>query len=67
MLFIKNPKGIAGYIATIFAILFKKHDNKKYFEYFKTDKISIKSETGMPWTIDRRIWWKKKRGYNRKC
>ena len=53
MLFIKKPKNIFGYVTTLFAILFKKHSNKKYFEYFKTDKINIKSEIGIPWTMDR--------------
>ena len=61
MLFIKKPKNIRGYIKTIFAILFKKHNKKEYFEYFKTYKIKITSKIGLPWTIDRRIWWKKKR------
>ena len=53
MLFIKKPKNWIGYIKTIFAILFKKHSKKEYFEYFKTDKIKIKSGIGIPWTIDR--------------
>ncbi|MBO4816543.1 MAG: hypothetical protein J5507_06650 [Clostridia bacterium] len=65
MLFIKKPKNIRGYIKTIFAILFKKHNKKEYFEYFKTDKIKITSKIGLPWTIDRRIWWKKKRSRNK--
>lgn len=60
-LFIKRPNGTIGYIKTILAILLKKHDNKQYFEYYQTDKIKIRSETGVPWTIDRRIWRKKKR------
>jgi len=51
-LFIKRPEGIIGYIKTIFAILFKKHSNKKYFEYYQTDKIKITSKAGIPWTID---------------
>ena len=66
MLFIKKPKNIVGYIKTIFAILFKKHNKKEYFEYFKTDKIKITSQIGMSWTIDRRIWRKKKRSRNKK-
>ena len=53
MLFVKKPKNTWGYIKTLFAILFKKHHNKKYFEYFKTDSIKLKSEIGIPWTIDR--------------
>jgi len=52
MLFIKRPQGIIGYTKTVFAILFKKHSNKKYFEYYQTNKIKITSETGIPWTID---------------
>lgn len=51
-LFIRKPQGIIGYIKTIFAILFKQHHKKKYFEYYKTDKIKIISKTGIPWTID---------------
>ena len=66
MLFIKKPKSFFGYVPTIFAVLFKKHDNKKYFEYFKTDKITIKSKIGIPWTMDRRIWRKEKRSRNKK-
>lgn len=56
MLFIKKPKNFWGYVKTIFAILLKKHYKKEYFEYFKTDSIKIKSNMGIPWTIDRRIW-----------
>lgn len=52
MLFIKKPNSIWGYIKTIFAILFKKHHKKQYFEYYKSDKIKITSEMGIPWTID---------------
>ena len=66
MLFIRKPKKFSGYIKTVFAILFKKHNKKKYFEYFKTNKIKITSKAGIPWTIDRRIWRKKKRGRNTK-
>ena len=66
MLFIKKPKNIWGYVKTIFAILFKKHNKKEYFEHFKTDSIKITSEVGIPWTIDRRIWRKKKRSRNKK-
>ncbi len=61
MLFIRKPHSILGYIKTIFAILFKKHNKKQYFEYYQTDNIKITSEIGIPWTIDRRIWRKKKR------
>ena len=53
MLFIRKPKNFLGYLKTVFAILLKKHHKKKYFEYFKTDRIKISSETGIPWTIDR--------------
>ena len=66
MLFIRKPKNFAGYVKTIVAILFKKHTKKQYFEYFKTDKIKITSKLGIPWTIDRRIWGKKKRSRNKK-
>ncbi len=62
MLFIKKPKNIWEYVKTIFAILFKQHYKKQYFEYFQTDKIKITSKTNIPWTIDRRIWWQKERG-----
>ena len=65
MLFIKRPHGIIGYTKTIFAILFRKHNKKQYFEYYQTDKIKIISKTGIPWTIDRRIWRKKKRSGNK--
>ena len=61
MLFIRKPKNLFGYVKTIFALLFKKHHKKQYFEYFKTDKIKITSKIGIPLTVDRRIWWKKKR------
>ena len=60
MLFIKKPKNAWGYIKTVFAVLFRKHHKKEYFEYFKTNYISIKSKVGIPLTIDRRIWRKKK-------
>ena len=60
MLFIKKPKNFIGYIKTVFAILLKKHNKKKYFEYFKTNKIKLKSKIGIPWTMDRRVWRKKK-------
>ena len=53
MLFIKKPKNGWGYVKTLFAVLFRRHNNKKYFEYFKTDYIKIKSKIGIPWTIDR--------------
>ena len=66
MLFIRKPKNTIGYIKTIFAILLKKHNKKDFFEYFKTDKIKITSDIGIPYTIDRRIWRKKKRDSNRK-
>lgn len=52
MLFIKKPCNIWGYIKTIFAILFKQHYKKQYFEYYKSDKIKITSEMSIPWTID---------------
>ena len=45
---------------TIFAILFKKHSNKKYFEYYQTDKIKITSKSGIPWTIDGEFGGRKK-------
>lgn len=64
MLFIKKPRNILGYLKTIFAILFKQHHKKQYFEYYQSDRIKITSEIGIPWTIDRRIWWKKKRSRN---
>ena len=62
MLFLKRPKTISGWTGIAFALLFKRHKNKKYFEYFQTDNIKIKSKTGVTWTLDRRIWRKKKRG-----
>ena len=31
------------------------------FEFFKTDRIKLISEIGIPWTIDRRIWRKKEK------
>ena len=52
MLFVKKPKNAWGYVKTVFAILFKKHHKKEYFEYFKTDYIKIKSKIGIPLTID---------------
>ena len=66
MLFIRKPKKITGYIKTIFAILFKQHHKKEYFEYFKTNRIKITSKTGISWTVDRRIRRTKKRSRNRK-
>ncbi len=64
MLFIRKPNSFWGYIKTVFAILFKQHSKKKYFEYYQTDKIKIKSSTNIPWTVDRRIRRKKKRSRN---
>lgn len=66
MLFIKKPHSIWQYVKTIFAILFKQHHKKQYFEYYQTNKIRIKSSMSIPWTIDRRIWRKKKRSRNKK-
>lgn len=66
MLFIRKPNDFFGYIKTIFAILFKQHYKKQYFEYFKTNEIKIKSKIGISWTVDRRIWRKEKRGRNKK-
>ena len=60
MLFIKKPKSILGYVKTLFAILFKRHHKKEYFEYFKTDYIKINSEIGIPWTIDGEFGGRKK-------
>ena len=60
VLLIKRPHGIMGYIKTIIAILRKKHGNKKYFEYYQTDKIKISSKTGVPWTIDGEFGGRKK-------
>ena len=60
MLFIRKPHSIIGYIKTIFAILFRRHNNKKYFEYYQTEKIKIKSEEGIPWTIDGEFGGRKK-------
>ena len=64
MLFIKRPQGFWGYVKTIFALLLKKHNNKKYFEYYQTDEIRITSKVGIPWTMDRRIRRKEKRSRN---
>ena len=61
MLFIKKPRNIWGYIKTIFAILFKQHHKKEYFEYYQSDKIKITSKISIPWTVDRRVRRKKKR------
>lgn len=61
MLFIKKPKNIIKWINTIILLIFRRHYNKKYFYYFQTNKIKIYSEKSIPWTIDRRIWRKKKR------
>jgi diacylglycerol kinase family enzyme len=60
ILFIKRPHGIMGYIKTIIAILLKKHSNKKYFEYYQTDKIKITSKAGIPWTVDGEFGGRKK-------
>lgn len=60
MLFIKKPNDILGYIKTIFAILFKQHNKKKYFEYYQTNKIKITSQMGVPWTIDGEFGGRKK-------
>ena len=53
ILFVKKPKNIWEFVKTIFAILLKKHQNKNYFEFFKSNKIKITSNIGIPWTIDR--------------
>lgn len=60
MLFVKKPKNIWGYIKTIFALLFKKHHKKEYFAYYQTNKIKIKSEKGITWTLDGEYGGRKK-------
>lgn len=59
-LFIKNPHSIMGYIKTIIALLLKQHNKKKYFEYYKTDKIEIISDSQIPWTVDGEFGGRKK-------
>ena len=53
MLFIKKPKNMWGYLKTINALLWKKHNNKDCFEYYQSDRIKMTSDIGIPWTIDR--------------
>lgn len=60
MLFIKKQKRIKHWIGLIFAILFKQHYKKKYFEYYQTDEIKITSEMGIPWTLDGEYGGRKK-------
>ena len=60
MLFIKKPKNILGYINTMHALIWKQHYKKKYFEYYQTDNIKIKSKIGVPWTIDGEFGGRKK-------
>ena len=60
MLFIKRPGKFSEWIGAIFAILFKQHHKKKYFEYFQTKEIEIKSETGITWTLDGEYGGRKK-------
>lgn len=59
VLFIKKPKNIIGWLKTLTLLLLKKHKSE-YFYYFQTDKIEIESNKKLKWTLDRRIWWKKK-------
>ena len=66
MLFIKKPKNIYGYIKTIHALIWKQHYKKEYFEYYQTDNIKLESKIGVPWTMDRRIWRKKKGSRSKK-
>ena len=56
ILFIKRPQNKLEWLETIIALLHKRHD-KKYFEYFQTNNVKIKSQTGITWTLDRRVWW----------
>lgn len=60
MLFIKKPKNAWGFVKMLFAVLLKKHSNKKYFEFYQTDRIKIKSKIGIPWTIDGEFGGRKK-------
>lgn len=60
MLFIKKPQTICQWIGIIFAILFKQHHKKKYFEYFQSDNINLKSKTGITWTLDGEYGGRKK-------
>ena len=65
VLFIKKPKNFFGWIKMLALVAIKKH-TQKYFYYFQTDKIEIYSDVSLTWTLDRRIWRKKKRWYNYK-
>lgn len=60
MLFIKRPKKFLEWIGLVFAVLFKQHHKKKYFEYFQTYEIEIKSESGINWTLDGEYGGRKK-------
>lgn len=60
MLFIKRPRKISEWIGVVFALLFKQHHKKKYFEYFQTNEIEIKSEIGITWTLDGEYGGRKK-------
>jgi len=51
MMFVKKPKNVLQFIDMVFALLIKNH-NKKYFYFFQTDEVSIKSDAGIPWTLD---------------
>ena len=51
MLFVRKPKNKREWINIVFSILFKKY-NSKNFIYVKADKIEIKSEKNIPWTLD---------------
>lgn len=60
VLLIKRPKNLLSWIKMLTLVIIKKHKSK-YFYYFQTDKIEIKSEKNLTWTLDRRIWRKGKR------
>lgn len=51
MVFVKKPKNIFEFMDMLFALVTKNH-NKKYFYSFQSDKVNIKSETSIPWTLD---------------
>ncbi len=59
VLLIKKPKKLLEWIKILNLLIIKKH-SKKYFYYFQTDKIEIKSEQNLTWTIDGEYGGRKK-------
>lgn len=51
ILFVRKPKNKRGWVNILLSLLFKKY-NSKNFIYAQADKIEIKAEKNIPWTLD---------------